>query len=132
MQQYSQYFFIVAIIAVFYFLIIRPQRKRQKDQADLMSNLKPGTEILTIGGLYGTIVSMDDDRVRIVVADGSELVFAKNAIARIVKPKADEADADDDTDVDDIAKADDEVDEAVEAVDETDNQSADESESADV
>ena len=38
---------------------------------------------MTIGGLYGTIVSIDDDRVRIVVADGTEMVFAKNAIAQV-------------------------------------------------
>jgi len=92
MQQYSQYFFIIAIIAVFYFLIIRPQKKRQKDQAELMSSLVPGTEIMTIGGLYGTIVTIDDDRVRIEVADGSELVFAKSAIARVVPPTVDEVD----------------------------------------
>jgi preprotein translocase subunit YajC len=96
MQQYSQYFFIVAIIAVFYFLIIRPQKKRQKDQAELMSNLVAGAEIMTIGGLYGTIISIDDDRVRIEVADGSEMVFAKSAIARVLPPTADDVDDDDD------------------------------------
>jgi preprotein translocase subunit YajC len=96
MQQFQQYFFIIAIIAVFYFLIIRPQKKRQKDQAELMNSLVPGTEIMTIGGLYGTIITIDDDRVRIEVADGSELVFAKSAIARVVPPAIDEADDEDD------------------------------------
>ncbi|MEI7813730.1 MAG: preprotein translocase subunit YajC [Coriobacteriia bacterium] len=106
MAQYSQIIFIVAIIAVFYFLIIRPQKKRQSDQAELMSNLKPGAEILTIGGLYGTIDSIDDDRVRLVVADGSELVFAKSAIARIVAPTVDDADEDADEDADDAIDVD--------------------------
>jgi preprotein translocase subunit YajC len=104
MQQYSQYFFIIAIIAVFYFLIIRPQKKRQKDQAELISSLVAGAEIMTIGGLYGTIVSIDDDRVRIEVADGSELEFAKSAIARVIPPSLDEtddADADADEQLDD-------------------------------
>jgi len=100
MQQYSQYFFIIAIVAVFYFLIIKPQQKRKKDQAELMTSLVPGAEIMTIGGLYGTIVSIDDDRIRIVVADGTEMVFAKNAIAHLVKAKAsavdDEPEADED------------------------------------
>jgi preprotein translocase subunit YajC len=103
MQQYSQYFFIIAIIAVFYFLIIRPQKKRQKDQAELISSLVAGAEIMTIGGLYGTIVSIDDDRVRIEVADGSELEFAKSAIARVIPPgldEADDADADADEQLD--------------------------------
>jgi preprotein translocase subunit YajC len=92
MEKYSQWVFIVAIIAAFYFLIIRPQKKRQQDQADLMGRLVPGAEIMTIGGLYATIVSIDDDRVRVVVADGTEMVFAMKAIARTVKPVVDDAD----------------------------------------
>ena len=65
MEKYSQWIFIAAIIAAFYFLIIRPQKKRQTDQANLMASLVPGAEIMTIGGLYATIVSIDDDRVRV-------------------------------------------------------------------
>ena len=49
-----------------------------------MSSLAPGAEIVTIGGIYGTIVSIDDDRVRVEVADGTELEIAKRAIARTV------------------------------------------------
>jgi len=119
MEQYSSYVFIVAIIAVFYFLIIRPQKKRQKDQADLMASLVSGAEIMTIGGLYGTIVSIDDDRVRIVVADGTEMVFARNAIARLVKPEVEAAAEDSDSTADDTA-------------DESAVPAPDESESADV
>ena len=126
MGQYSQIIFIVAIIAVFYFLIIRPQKKRQSDQAELMSNLKPGAEILTIGGLYGTIDSIDDDRVRLVVADGSELVFAKSAIARIVAPTVDEID--DDADEDDEAMTNDDV---VDAIGEGDDATSDEADAED-
>jgi preprotein translocase subunit YajC len=135
MQQYSQYFFIIAIIAVFYFLIIRPQKKRQKDQAELISSLVAGAEIMTIGGLYGTIVSIDDDRVRIEVADGSELVFAKSAIARVVPPSLDDVD-DDDADADeqtDDADANDASDEPADnAADETETAADTKPESADV
>jgi preprotein translocase subunit YajC len=133
MQQYSQYIFIVAIIAVFYFLIIRPQKKRQKDQADLMSSLVPGAEIMTIGGLYGTIVSIDDDRVRIVVADGTEMVFAKNAIARTVKPEEADPEELDEAD-EDAESADTETDDGDEsdAIEEPDAAPADKPKSADV
>lgn len=91
---YQSIIFFVAIIAVFYFLIIRPQKKRQTEQVELMNQLKPGAEIQTIGGIYGQIISIDDedDRVVIAVFDGSELEIAKRAIARIVTPN----DADDD------------------------------------
>ncbi len=111
MEKYSQWVFIAAIIAVFYFLIIRPQKKRQQEQANLMSSLVPGAEIMTIGGLYATIISIDDDRVRVEVADGTEMVFAKNAIARTVKPPVDDAEEPD------------EVDESADAVDEAEAES---------
>jgi preprotein translocase subunit YajC len=101
MQQYTQIIFFVAIIAVFYFLIIRPQKKRQKDQVELMKTLVPGAEILTIGGIYGTIVSVDDDRVRIAVADGSELVMAKRAIAQVIATAPEDTDDESVDDVDD-------------------------------
>ena len=84
---YQSIIFFVAIIGVFYFLIIRPQKKRQTEQVQLMNELKPGAEIQTIGGIYGQIVSIDDDdRVVLAVYDGSELEIAKRAIARIVTP----------------------------------------------
>ena len=92
MQQGSSFIFIVAILAVFYFLIIRPQQQRQKAHAELVSRLEPGAEILTIGGLYGTIAAIDGDRVRIVVADGSEMEFARNAIAQLIEPSAEDTD----------------------------------------
>lgn len=92
-QNFQSIIFFVAIIGVFYFLIIRPQKKRQKDQLDLMKTLVPGAEILTIGGIYGTIVSVDDDRVRIAVADGSELVMAKRAIAQVIATAPEDTDA---------------------------------------
>ena len=97
---YQSIIFFVAIIGVFYFLIIRPQKKRQTEQLQLMNELKPGAEIQTIGGIYGQIVSIDDDdRVVVAVYDGSELEIAKRAIARIVTPT--EADDLDDDTVDD-------------------------------
>lgn len=102
-MQLQQIIFIAAIIGVFYFLIIRPQQKRQKDQASLMSSLKPGAEIQTIGGIFGTIVSMDGDRALIRVADGSEFEIAKRAIGQVVSSVAVDADDDDDDADDDAA-----------------------------
>ena len=101
MGQSSAFLPIIAIVVLFYFLIIRPQRQRQKEQSELLSKLAPGAEIVTIGGLFGTIVSVDDDRVRIAVADGSELEFAKNAIAQLIETPAEEdVDAGDTSDAD--------------------------------
>ena len=99
-SNYSSIIFFVAIIGVFYFLIIRPQKKRQTEQAELMDRLKPGAEIQTIGGILGTVVAVDDDRVRIAVADGSELELVKRAVALILPPAEDEAPEDEDADDD--------------------------------
>lgn len=73
---------LFAIIgAVFYFFIIRPQRKRVSDMRSLHSSLGTGDEVRTVGGMLGTIVSMDDDVVTLDMGGGTTLRFAKQAIA---------------------------------------------------
>jgi len=93
----SSFVFLIAAAAMFYLLVIRPQQKRQKAQAEMLNAVKPGVEIVTIGGIFGTIVEIDDDRVRIRVADGSELEIARRAIGSVV-PVADVAEATDEDD----------------------------------
>ena len=74
---------IIAIIAMFAVMII-PQRKRDKKVRDMLSNLKPGDRIRTIGGIYGTISSIKDDVVTLTVGpDKVRLVFARGAIAQV-------------------------------------------------
>lgn len=75
----SSLIFLGLMIAVFYFLIIRPQRKRAKDQTELSASLMAGQEIRTIGGIHGTIVSVDDDSVVLRVEEG-KIRVAKRAI----------------------------------------------------
>lgn len=94
MQQYSQIIFLVVIVGAFYLLLIRPQQQQAKKQAEMVSRLTPGTEIMTVGGMYATVVSVEDDRVRVRVVDGTELEFAKRAVSTIVKPRI-EADTED-------------------------------------
>lgn len=95
-SQLSNIVFIAAMVAIFYFLLIRPQQKRAKEQRDLLSTLVPGLQIITIGGIFGTIVEVGD-RVRIRVADGSELEISKVAVSRVLEPNAAEVDNSDDT-----------------------------------
>ena len=73
--------FLVFMFAVFYFLIIRPQRKRQQDQQAILAALKPGDRIITIGGIYGEIESMNDESLVIKVESGSVLRIARQAVA---------------------------------------------------
>jgi preprotein translocase subunit YajC len=67
---------------VFYFLLIRPQQKRQRAQRDLLGSLDVGDDVVTIGGAYGVIREMDDETVTIEVSPGVQIKFLRGAIAR--------------------------------------------------
>jgi preprotein translocase subunit YajC len=86
---------IVGFIALMYFVMIRPQRKRQREQQDMQSNVQPGARVMTIGGLYGTVVDSDDETITIEASDDTFLVFARQAVAKVVTPA--EADAETET-----------------------------------
>ena len=90
----SSLVFLIAAAAMFYVLIIRPQQKRAKQQASMLNALEPGVEIVTIGGIYGTIVDAGEERLLIRVADGSEFEIARRAVGNVV-PATDNADEDD-------------------------------------
>ncbi len=72
------------IFAVMYFMMIRPQRKKEKKAKEMLSALKVGDRICTIGGIYGTIVSIKDDTIVLSVGqDNVKLVFARWAIRNV-------------------------------------------------
>lgn len=75
---------IVLLFGVMYFMMIRPQQKRRREAAAMQSSLGPGDEIVTIGGLHATVVSIDDDVVTVEIAPGVNARFARPAIARVV------------------------------------------------
>jgi preprotein translocase subunit YajC len=69
------------IIGVFYVLIVMPQRKRQKQLKDLISNLKPGDQVVTTGGIIGTVTNVRETSLLIRSADKSILEIARSAVA---------------------------------------------------
>ncbi|HZA60831.1 MAG TPA: preprotein translocase subunit YajC [Actinomycetota bacterium] len=79
---------LVLMVAIFYFLLIRPQQRRARHQRDLVQSLEVGDEVVTIGGMFGRIRRMTDEEVTIEVAPGTEIRFVKQAIARkrVVEP----------------------------------------------
>ncbi|MGH8908070.1 MAG: preprotein translocase subunit YajC [Egibacteraceae bacterium] len=85
----------VAIAVVFYFLIVRPQRTRAQQQRRLVDSLGSGDRVVTIGGLHGTIQSVDEDTVQLELAPNVVVTFAKQAIARRMVDDDDDSDADD-------------------------------------
>jgi preprotein translocase subunit YajC len=103
-----------------WFLIVRPQQKRAKDQAEMLTRLEPGAEIVTIGGIFGTVVELTDERVRISVADGSELEIARQAVRSVVASAEEE---DDETESDeDAVELDDAADEALPAAEDSEDE----------
>ena len=76
--------YIVAIIAIIYLLIIRPQKKRQKQHDDLVSALSLGVEIVTIGGIHGEVSRIKDDTLWIRVSNNVEIEIEKSAVAKTI------------------------------------------------
>lgn len=75
---------IVAIFVLFYIMLIRPQSKRAKQHKDLISNLKKGDEIITAGGMLGKVVNLDEQYIRLSVAQGAEIVLQKSSVTTVL------------------------------------------------
>ena len=76
---------LIVMFVLFYFLLIRPQQKRQKSVKDMQRSLKKGDKIVTIGGLHGFIDSIDDNKAVIKCGDGSRLTYERSAIRDVVE-----------------------------------------------
>jgi preprotein translocase subunit YajC len=72
--------FLVVIFGLFYFVMIRPQRKRQKEQQAMIASMQKGDKVISIGGIYGTIESLDEESVVVKTEGGTLLRFARNAV----------------------------------------------------
>ena len=75
------------IILIFYFLIIRPQRKRDKEAKDMLAAIKKGDKIVTIGGIRGTVAVVKESTVIVKVDDNTRIEFSKNAISAVLNKK---------------------------------------------
>ena len=91
-----QLIILVAMFALLWVLLIRPQRVRQQKQQHLLSSIEPGDEILTVGGLYGIVQEIDEEDDLIVeIAEGIQVRIARRAVGGVVKPEDDELDEED-------------------------------------
>lgn len=77
---------IVGMILIFWFLIIRPQMKRQKEHQEKISSLKKGDQVVTAGGLVGKVVKVDDNYAEIDLAQGVRVKAVKSTIGDIIPP----------------------------------------------
>ena len=84
MDQYSTLILIALMVVAFYFLIMRPQRKRQQEIQRTLSALTPGQRVMLGSGLFGTIVTVGQKQVVLEISPGTELTVLKQAVARAV------------------------------------------------
>ena len=78
---WSLIIFLILIFAMFYFVMIRPQRKKQKEHQELVEQLKRGDAVITAGGIYGVIESLSEDSIVIKVESGTTMRVARNSVA---------------------------------------------------
>ena len=75
---------IAAIFVLFYFMLIRPQNKRAKDLRELIGKLKKGDEIVTSGGILAKISSIDEQYIKVTVAEGTEVCLQRSAVSTVL------------------------------------------------
>ncbi|MFS0861698.1 preprotein translocase subunit YajC [Fredinandcohnia sp. 179-A 10B2 NHS] len=75
---------LILMFAIFYFLLIRPQQKRQKATVQMQSNLAKGDKVVTVGGLHGIIDSIDENKV-VIKSGNANLTYDKQAVRDVIK-----------------------------------------------
>jgi len=83
LMQLVQFWPIILMFAVMYFIIYRPQKKQEQQRKRLLENLKKGDRVVTVGGAHGTITAIDPNKVTLKVAEKTEITFSRSAIASI-------------------------------------------------
>ena len=89
---------VALMAAAFYFLIIRPQRKRQQAVQKTMSELEPGTRVMLGSGLFGTVVSVGEKQIVLEISPGAQLTVLKQAVGRVVTEADEDLEEPDDED----------------------------------
>lgn len=79
---------MILILLIFYFLLFRPQKKEQKEKQQMRDNLKKNDEVVTIGGIHGTVVLVKDKTVVLRVDDNTKIEFDRESVATLAKSKS--------------------------------------------
>jgi preprotein translocase subunit YajC len=86
---------IVILLALFWLLLIRPQRRRQAVQSQMIQSIEVGDEIVTAGGLYGEVKVLGDEELVVEIAPGTSVRIARRAVAGVVEPEEEEGEEED-------------------------------------
>ena len=103
---FFQFIPLVLILGVFWFLIIRPQQKKQKEHVSMVDSLRKGDKVITNGGIFGTIIKVGDDRITLEIASKVQIQIERQQVARMDKKIAEsKEDTDDDAEEKEIKNA---------------------------
>ena len=87
-QGIAQFIPLILIFVIFYFFLIRPQQKRAKDHLAMVASLKRGDEVITSGGIIGTVERvMEDDRIEVILGGNVKVQIIKSTITSLLKKK---------------------------------------------
>ena len=84
---YMQFLPLVFLFFIFYFMLIRPQQRKQKEHETMLSKIDKNDEVVTAGGLHGTVVAVHDKTVTLRIADNVKVEMEKSAITQVTKKK---------------------------------------------
>ena len=76
---------LILIFLIFYFLLIRPQQKKQKEHKVLLNSIKRGDEILSSGGILGKVIKVDNDKLTVEIAKGVNVIIIRSTVADVIK-----------------------------------------------
>ena len=79
---------IIATFGIFYFILIRPQQKKQKELKKMVEELKKGDRVMTNGGIFGTVAGIKDNVLVLKIADGVQIELLRSAVASVVSKKS--------------------------------------------
>ncbi|MFN3966843.1 MAG: preprotein translocase subunit YajC [Endomicrobiia bacterium] len=86
----SGLFPLILIFFIFYFLLIRPQQKREKEHKKMLAGLKKGDNVITTGGIYGTITNVKPDTVELKIDENTKIQLLKSAVAQVINQPTEE------------------------------------------
>lgn len=75
---------LLLMFVIFWFLLIRPQQKKQREHREMLKGLKTGDQVVTVGGIYGTIVAIDEHKVQLKIAENVKIHLARQCISKKV------------------------------------------------
>ena len=85
-SNFAQFIPLILIFVIFYFFLIRPQQKRVREHKEMVSSLKRGDEVITSGGIIGTVDRvMEDDRIEVILTDNVKVQIIKSTITSLLK-----------------------------------------------